>query len=59
MANILHLRRYTCGRRRLQVAAKTMRKGFMNLTKARQSLGRGTVSAHDVREDMWASLTLG
>jgi len=41
-----------------QLAATSMRKGFLNLAKARQSLGRGTVSALDCREDMWASATV-
>jgi hypothetical protein len=41
-----------------QHAAKNMRKGFLNLAKARQSLGRGTVSALDCREEMWPQFTL-
>jgi len=41
-----------------QHAAKNMRKGFLNLAKARQSLGRGTVSALDCREEVLPQFTV-
>jgi hypothetical protein len=41
-----------------QHAAKNMRKGFLNLAKARQSLGRGTVSALDCREEILPQFTV-
>ena len=34
-----------------QLASKAMRKGFLDMAKARQSMGRGALSCLDVRED--------
>ena len=41
-----------------QQAAKLMRKGFLNMAKARQSMGRGALSALDCREKMAAQMTV-
>ena len=41
-----------------QRGAKSMRKGFLDMAKARQSMGRGALSALDCREKMVAQMTV-
>lgn len=41
-----------------QQGAKSLRRGFLDMAKARQSLGHGSVSALDCREDLRAKITV-